>query len=138
MKGVPLRIEIGPRDIRAKQFVAVRRDTGEKKIIKISKNMEKHISEILEEIQSNLYRRAKKSLHESIKTAKDFKELKKLIQNKKMVKTGWCGNIACEEKIQEEITANIRLIPLKKERTPSKCVLCEKKAKETVYISKAY
>ncbi len=138
MKGVPLRIELGPRDIKNRQIVLVRRDSGDKKAIKISSRLESELEKTLEAIQRNLLNRAKKHLHENIKTAKDFKGLKELIQDKKMVKAGWCGNLTCEDKIQEETAANVRLIPLKKEKTPQKCVYCGKKAKEIVYISKAY
>jgi len=138
MKGVPLRIEIGPKDVKANQIVAVRRDSGDKKTIKINSKLENELEKTLEAIQRSLFNRAKKHLHENTKTAKNFKELKKLIQNKKMVRTGWCGSPKCEDKIQKETAANIRLIPLKNEKISGSCVHCSKKAKEVVYISKAY
>ncbi|MFH1364043.1 MAG: proline--tRNA ligase [Candidatus Aenigmatarchaeota archaeon] len=139
MKGIPLRIELGPKDIKANQVVVVRRDTGEKKIIKVSKQLDKHISEILDDIQKNLYKRANKLLHDNISPAKNFSELKDLIKNRKMVKAGWCGDAKCEDKLQEETAATIRLIPLKKETPQGKCVICSsKKSEHVVYISKAY
>jgi len=139
MKGVPLRIEIGPKDIKANQVVVVRRDTGEKKTIKVSGQLENHIHEILEDIQKNLFRRAKKKMNDNIVEVKNYEELKKAIKDKKMVKTVWSGDPKAEDKIQNDTAANIRLIPLKGDTPKGQCVVNpKKKAKHIVYISKAY
>jgi prolyl-tRNA synthetase len=138
MKGVPLRIELGPKEIRANHAVLVRRDTGEKKTVKISKSLEKHVSDILDSIQASLFRKAKNHLNGNTAPARNYSGLKEAIKKKKMVKTAWCGNPSCGEKIQEETASSIRLIPLKKETLRGNCVHCGKKAKEVVYVSKAY
>jgi len=138
MKGVPLRIEIGPKDIKNRQVIVVRRDNGKKIVVKESKLI-KEISEILDDIQKNLYRKAKKFLKDHITTVKNYEEFKKMLVDKKgFIKAYWCGKSDCEEKIKEETGATIRLIPFKKERVFSNCVCCGKKAKEVVYFAKAY
>jgi prolyl-tRNA synthetase len=138
LKGVPLRIEIGPKDVKTRQMVIARRDTGEKITVKERDFVEK-VNLLLEEIQKNLYKRAKKFLEEHTSIAKDFEELKKRLEEKGgFVRACWCGEEACEEKIKEETGATIRLIPFKKERIFSSCVYCGKKAKDVVYFAKSY
>jgi prolyl-tRNA synthetase len=136
LKGVPLRIEIGPKDLRKRQVIFVRRDTGKKFPIKQT-NLEKEAERFLKSIQKNLYEKAKRFLHENIKEAKNFKELEKLIKNKKMVKTYWCGSSECEEEIKDKTTATIRLIANENAKQ-GKCVLCGKRTKTIVYFAKAY
>lgn len=137
LKGIPLRIEIGPRDIKAKQVVLVRRDNGRKSSIK-EKELIKSVSSELESIQENLFNKAKKFLDENIRVTKSYVEFKKIIEEKGgFVKTGWCGEKHCEEQIKIETSATIRLIPFKKEKS-EKCIYCEKPAKETVYFAKSY
>lgn len=137
MKGVPLRIEIGPKDIQKNQAILVRRDTGARQPVKISQ-LEKSVQKILGDIQKNLFTRAKKFLTSKTVTASTFKELEKEVKNKSMVKTSWCGNPGCEEKIKDKTGATIRLIPFKKDGRAGKCIVCAKKAKEVVYVAKAY
>ncbi len=137
LKGVPLRIEIGPRDIRKKQVVLVRRDTGKKKSVK-EKGVVKSIGKTLELIQENLFGNAKKFLSENTKKAKDFKELEKLIKNKKMVRTYWCGSEGCEEKVKDKTGATIRCIETENAKKEGKCVDCGKPTKTIVYFAKAY
>lgn len=137
MKGVPLRIELGPKDIEKKQVVVVRRDTGEKKSVSRD-SIEKEIASILESMQASLLEKARKMLKDNTEDAKNKPELKKLIEKRKLVRAGWCGSEKCEESIQKETAATIRLIPLRKEKPPGDCVYCGKKPKETVYIAKAY
>lgn len=136
LKGVPLRIEIGPRDIQKRQVVLVRRDTGEKKAVK-----EKHVAEAIKKtldlVQENLYNRAKKFLHENIKDAKGFGELEKLIKNRKMVRAYWCGSEECEEKVKEKTGATIRLISDEHPKE-GKCAVCGNRTKTIVYFAKAY
>ncbi len=137
MKGIPLRIEIGPKDVKKKQVVLVRRDTGNKLPVK-TKDLPKKAGKILDEIQKNLFRKAKKFLQDNTKPAGNFQQLKTLIKSKKMAKAGWCGSPACEAVVKDETGATIRLLPFKKEKGPAKCVKCGKPSKDTVYFAKAY
>ena len=138
LKGVPIRVEIGPRDIKKKQVVAARRDTLEKTAIK-EEELTKTISQMLKEIQRHLLTRARKFLDESITSVKTYDEFKK-VQKKKggFIRACWCSNEACEEKIKEETGATIRLIPFEKEETFSTCVCCGGEPKEVVYFARAY
>lgn len=135
MKGVPLRVEIGPKDIQKKHVVLVRRDTGKKEFVPLAK-LEKTIDIRLKEIQSNLFQRAKKFLKANTHTASSFPDLAKAIEKKKgFLLAGWCGSTSCEEKVKEKTTADIRIIPFKPKK--GKCILCGKRGKN-VYFAKAY
>ncbi len=137
MKGMPLRIEIGPKDIQGKQVTFVRRDTSERMVIK-DRNVVKSVSLVLNQIQRNLFRRAKKFLNDNTTTARSFSEFKEALKKGGFIRASWCASKDCEEKIKEETTATVRAIPLKKERVFSKCVKCGKKAVEVAYFAKAY
>jgi prolyl-tRNA synthetase len=138
LKGVPIRIEIGPKDIQKKQVVIVRRDNFEKMFVK-DKDVIKKIIKSLDEIQKNLLNKAKKFLNEHITTVKTFDEFKKVLDNKSgFLRACHCLEQGCEEKIKGETGATIRTIPFKKEKTFSNCIYCNKKAKEVVYFAKAY
>ncbi len=138
LKGIPLRIEIGPRDIKNKHVVIVRRDTNEKIVVK-DKDSVKKASSLLQGIQENLYKKAKKNLDSSITTVKSYTDFKKVIDGKGgFVKASWCGENHCEEQIKVETGATIRIIPLKKEPKVSRCIYCSKEGKEIVYFSRAY
>ena len=137
LKGVPIRLEIGPKDIEKKQVVLVRRDTGEKKTAKMAA-VSKEIDKMLDDIHKNLFDKATKLLKDNTHAAKDFADLKKIIKTKMgMVKAGWCDNVSCEEKIKEETSAKIIVIPLKQEKVAD-CICCGKKAKHSVLIAKTY
>ncbi len=137
LKGVPIRIEIGPRDIEDNQVVLVRRDTLEKNEIKI-KNLEEKITNLLDQIQENLFNRAKKYLQDNTREAKDKEEFKKIIEeNRGFVKINWCGTEFCEEMIKDETGATSRLIPFKSE-VKGKCAYCGEDAKFEAYFAKAY
>jgi len=138
LKGVPLRIEIGPKDIQKKQVVIVRRDNFEKVFVK-DKDATEKIVKFLDEIQKNLFKKAKKFLDDNITIVKTYEEFKKVLNEKGgFLRASHCLEEGCEEKIKEETGATIRLIPLKKEKTFSNCIYCNKKAKEVVYFAKAY
>jgi len=138
MRGVPLRLEIGPRDIAKEQVVLVRRDTGEKQIVKEEKLTET-VKNLLIEIQENLFNQAKKFLQENIREASDYSEFKKIIEDKKgIIKAYWCGNRECEDKIKEETKASIRCIPFEENKTSGKCIYCGKKTSTLVYFARAY
>ncbi|MFH8120507.1 MAG: proline--tRNA ligase [Candidatus Aenigmatarchaeota archaeon] len=138
LKGIPLRIEIGPKDLEKKQAVLVRRDTNEKIVVKEREILRK-IDYLLEEIQKNLFQRAKKFLEEHITTVKEYEEFKEILEKKGgFIRACWCGREECEAKIKEETSATIRLVPLQKEKIFSNCVYCGKKAKEVAYFGKSY
>jgi len=138
MKGVPLRIEIGPRDVEKDQVVLVRRDTGEKEFVK-TKEIQKRIDELLEEIQSNLLRKARKFMEENLVEAKNITQFKKAINNKKMVKSLWCGSEDCEEQVRDKSGGAKSLnFPFHEKETKGKCFLCGTKAEKYAYFAKSY
>jgi len=138
LKGVPLRIEIGPKDLEKKQVTLARRDTFERTAAK-EEEVVQAVRKMFEAIQANLYRRAKEFLESHITTVKNYEEFKEALKNKGgFIKACWCSSSTCEEKIKEETGATIRLIPFEKEEPFSNCVYCGKEAKEVVYFAKAY
>jgi prolyl-tRNA synthetase len=136
LKGVPLRLEIGPRDIKNRRVVLARRDTGEKKPVKESE-AESAVEKTLAAIQKNLYKGAKEFLTANIKDARTLGELEKLIGSKKMVRAAWCGSEKCEERVKEKTGATIRCIEIENAKE-WKCVACGKATKTVVYFAKAY
>jgi prolyl-tRNA synthetase len=136
LKGVPLRIEIGPRDIQNDQVIFVRRDTGEKKAVKMN-NMLKAAEETLTLIQQTLYERAQKFLEENIVEAASYEDVKKGITEKKMVKIPFCCSEACEEQIKDDTGATSACIPFKNS-TKGNCAVCGKKTDKIVYFAKHY
>ncbi|MBR5240272.1 MAG: proline--tRNA ligase [Clostridia bacterium] len=138
MKGVPLRIELGPKDIENNQAVLVRRDTREKKVVSLD-NIAQEVKEMLATIQDALFQKALAHREETTSVAKDFDELKDIAQNKPgFIKAMWCGDEACEIKIKEETTVTSRCIPFEQEEISDKCVCCGKPAKKMLYWGKAY
>ena len=138
LKGVPIRIEIGPRDVKQKQLTVARRDTFEKKAVKEGKIVDV-VTKLLEEIQNNLFNRAKKFLEDNITTVKTYDEFKEALKKKGgFIRACWCSSPTCEEKIKEETGATIRLIPFKEEELFSNCIYCGEKGKKVVYFARAY
>jgi prolyl-tRNA synthetase len=135
LKGVPLRIEVGPRDLESKQVVLVRRDTKDKKPVK-EHEIESAVESTLGHVQENLFKQAKEFMHANIKDANDFETLGELIADKKMVKANWCGYADCEAKVKEATAATIRCI--ESDSKEGKCAICGKPAKASVYFAKAY
>jgi prolyl-tRNA synthetase len=136
LKGVPVRLEIGPKDVEKKQVVLVRRDTGGKITVK-ENGVEKALSLLLEKMQKDMFRKADGFLKANITEAGSYAELKRQVNDRKMALAGWCGDQACEDRIQDETSATIRVIPFGK-KAGGRCVCCGKKAKEKVYIGKGY
>ena len=137
LKGVPVRIEIGPRDVESKKLVMARRDNGEKS--SISKNeLSIKIKTILEEIQNNLFNQAKEFRNENTHDVKTYDEFKNIINNGGFVRCGWDGDSETELKIKEETKATIRCIPFNEDPKELKCVYSGKKAKHEVIYAKAY
>lgn len=140
MKGVPLRLEIGPKDIEKNQAVLVRRDTHEKLFVSLDE-LEEKIEALLEDIQQQMFDAAVERRKENTHAVTDYEEFKALMAEKNaFVKAMWCGESACEEKIKEDTTATIRCVPFdhEQEELSDTCLCCGKKAKEMVYIAKAY
>ena len=137
MKGVPIRLEVGPRDIANNQAVIARRDTNEKENIDISKSS--HIvSNYLVEIQANLFKQAKQFMDNNTFDVSDYVEFKSKLQNGGFLRCGWDGSIETENKIKEETKATIRCIPFKQNISGMKCIYSGKPAKFEVIFSKAY
>ena len=137
LKGIPLRVEIGPKDLEKNQVVVVRRDNHKKENIKIT-NLNKKIPELLDDIQNNLFQKAKKFLNDNIIEIKNLDEFKKGIKNRKIVKTVWCNNIECEEDIKDKTGVSTRCIPFDSKEVKGKCPNCKKPAKVLIYFSKSY
>ena len=138
MRGIPLRVEIGPRDIAEGKCVVVRRDTREKIACDIASLPEK-ISELLPQIQSDMYERAKKHLEEHTFEAPDKETFEALFEETKgFVKAMWCGSRECEEKIKEDYSVTSRCIPYKQQQLSDVCVCCGKPATKMVYWGRAY
>ncbi|MGD6957488.1 proline--tRNA ligase [Rossellomorea aquimaris] len=138
MKGIPLRLEVGPRDIENGQVVLARRDTGEKATVAMEE-LDVKVTELLEDIQHNLLEKAKAHRDEKTTIAKTFEEFKTTVRDKGgFVKAMWCGDRACEDKIKEETSATSRCMPFEQEQVSDTCVCCERDAKYLVYWAKAY
>ncbi len=138
MKGIPLRLEIGPRDIKNNQCVLVKRYNREKTVISLD-DLTDSIPVILEEIHQAMYENALKNVQENTRITHSYEEFKKIISEKQgYVKMMWCGNQACEEKVKEDTAATARCMPLEKETIGDICPICGEKAKHLVYWAKAY
>lgn len=138
MKGIPLRIEIGPKDLEKNSVTIVKRNSKEKLQIKISE-LNKKIPLLLDQIQKELYQKAEKFLKESIVEAKNWRELQEAIKQRKIAKINWCGEQNCEEEIKEKTGgATSRCIPLNQKKIIGTCPHCGKPAKIEVYFSKSY
>jgi prolyl-tRNA synthetase len=138
MKGIPVRLEVGPKDIENKQVVLVRRDTLEKVFVPLAE-LETKLAELLDDIQSNLYNKALNHREERTSVAVTLPELKEKLEAKPgFIKAMWCGELACEEKIKEDTTATSRCIPFEQEQVSNTCVCCGKEADKMVYWAKAY
>ncbi|MDF2484289.1 MAG: proS [Herbinix sp.] len=138
MRGVPIRIEIGPKDIEANQAVIVRRDTREKTIVSLDE-IEVKAGEILEKMQSDMLERARNHRDTHTYTAASMEEFEKTIAEKPgFVKAMWCQDEACEKEIKEKTGATSRCMPFEQEHIADTCVCCGKPAKVMAYWGKAY
>ena len=138
IRGIPVRIEIGPKDIEKNQAVVVRRDTREKIFVSLDE-IETRLAEILEKMQSDMLVRAKEHLAAHTYTAKNMLEFEDIINSKPgFIKAMWCMDEACELEIKERTGATSRCMPFEQEHIDDKCVCCGKPAKTMVYWGKAY
>ena len=138
MKGVPIRLEVGPKDIEKNQVVLVRRDTSEKIFVSLDE-LEEKVPALLDEIHNSLLEKATKNRDEKTYVAHNLDEFVETVNTKPgFVKAMWCGDRACEDKIKELTSATSRCIPFEQEEISDTCVCCGKKAKHMVYWGKAY
>ena len=138
MKGVPLRLEIGPKDIEKNQCVLVRRDNREKYFVSLD-DLETEIPKLLDTVQDGLFQAALARRANMTYTAKTLEELKDIADNKPgFIKAMWCGSRACEEKLKEYAGVSSRCIPFEQEHIADTCVCCGKPADKMLYWGKAY
>ena len=138
MKGVPLRVNIGVRDIREEQVELIRRDTKERFYVK-EKDLENETLSILENIQSNLYHLAKNYLLTNTRNATRLDELLSMLDSSGgFVACSWCGKRECEDLVKEKTTADIRIIPFNTKKNISSCIACGKEGTTEVYFGRAY
>ena len=138
MKGVPLRVEIGPRDIENGVCMAVRRDNGEKVEVRLARLGER-IPALLDTVQQGLFDKARTNLDSHIFEAHSLEEAKKLQEEKGgFIKTMWCGDAACEEKMKEQAGLSSRCIPFQQENLGGVCPICGRPAKTMIYWGVAY
>lgn len=137
MKGVPIRLEIGPRDIENNQATLFRRDLLTKEASSLT-HIAERITNLIDEIHDSLLNKAKSLYEAKTYSVSDYDQFKQIMdQSPGFVKTMWCGDANCEKKIKEETGATIRCIPFEQDHLSDTC-LCGEKAKQMVYIAKAY
>ena len=138
MKGVPLRVEIGPRDMENGQCVLVRRNDGEKTVVALA-DLESAVSEQLQLVHDGMFEKAKKNLDEHIFAASSLEEAKELQEkNGGFIKTMWCGDLACELEMKDKAGMSSRCIPFEQEHLDDVCPVCGKPAKCMIYWGVAY
>ena len=139
LRGVPLRIEIGPRDLRKNQVVFVRRDSGEKKPVSLDAISEAARKEIAD-IQSALFQRSRRRRDENTRSLDDYDTFKAQMAETipGFVHAYWCGGAECEAQVQEETSATIRCIPFNQEKEEGACIRCGKSSKSRVIFARAY
>lgn len=138
MKGVPLRLEIGPKDIEKNQCVLVRRDNREKYFVSLD-DLETEVPKLLDTVQDGLFQAALARRANMTYTAKTLEELKDIADNKPgFIKAMWCGSRECEEKLKEYAGVSSRCIPFEQEHIADTCVCCGKPADKMLYWGKAY
>ncbi len=138
MRGVPVRIEIGPKDLEKNQAVLVRRDTNEKEFVELSK-LNERLNKLFDEIQNNMFNICLKRVKDKTTIACSIDEIiKNLNENQGYVKTMWCGDVECENKIKELTGAHSRCIPFEQEHLADTCAVCGKKANIMVTWGRQY
>jgi prolyl-tRNA synthetase len=137
LKGIPLRLELGPKDLAKKQVVLVRRDTGKKEFVKEAK-LEARVKSLLGEIQKGLFVKAKRFLDENSAEASTWPEFKKALSEGKLVLAPFCNRPECEAEIKEETTATSRCIPFNQKKSKAKCVKCSQETETRAWFGKSY
>jgi prolyl-tRNA synthetase len=138
LRGVPLRVEIGPKDIKRAEVVLVRRDSGEKLTARI-KGLTAEIERVLNDIQKNLFERAERELKRNTHRVKSYAQFKSILKSKRgILQACWCGERACEDRVKEETGAKIINLPLKQGRPFASCIYCGKEARFIANFAKSY
>jgi prolyl-tRNA synthetase len=138
MRGVPVRIEVGPRDLEKGQVVLVRRDNGEKEFV-LSYELPIRLPELLGQVQNDMLKRALEFREVNTRRCSDYSEFKKIIEEKRgFVVADWCGEGGCEEKIKDETKATIRCLPSGLKPASGKCIACGETADAAAYFARAY
>lgn len=138
MKGVPLRVEIGPKDMEKGQCCIARRDTGEKTFVPLTE-LESAVQQLLQDVHDNLYAMAEKNLEDNTFDMTSWEEVKEMAQGKGgFARTKWCGSLECELAMKEKAGVSSRCMPLKQSGTTGKCVVCGKACTTDIYWGVAY
>jgi len=138
LKGVPLRIEFGPRDMKEKQAVLVRRDSGEKRVVKVSE-IASEVGKELDSIQENLFRRASDTLAKNTHEASTVEDLRTTLDQKGgIVRVPWCGKAKCEAALKEKTGGKILNVPLDQKKSGMKCIVCGEDAPSVANFGKSY
>ncbi len=138
MRGIPMRIELGPRDMENGQVVLVSRISNEKRIVQQA-NIVEEVRRMLDEIHHEMYQKAKTFMGDNFKSVDTLDEMRDSMEAKRgFVLAGWCGSESCEHQVKEETGATSRNIPFEIREHKSKCLVCEEKAKHTVVFARAY
>lgn len=138
VKGVPLRMELGPRDLQEEQVVIARRDRGEKTSISVA-DLESEVPRLLEEIQESLYEQAAEFQRKNTHEVFDYDTFKEIIAERGgFVRALWCGEESCEQQIQSETKATNRCMPFDVDEVKGECICCQKSAKHLAVFAKAY
>jgi prolyl-tRNA synthetase len=138
MRGVPLRIELGQRDIEGSQCVLVRRDTRAKENVPLG-GLAARVGEVLPALQRDLLERARRFLAENTRRVSSYDEFKQVMADRRgFLVAGWCGSADCEARVKQETRATIRVIPLDGPSPSGPCVRCGQPATAEVYFAQAY
>ena len=138
MKGVPLRVEIGPKDMEKGQCCICRRDSGEKVFVPLA-DLETVVPQLLDSVHEGLYNRAKQNLENNTKVCMTLDEVKEFMETEGgFAKTMWCGELDCELEMKEKAGVSSRCMPLEQEKVSDVCVCCGKPAKHMIYWGVAY
>ena len=138
VKGVPLRIEVGEKEVQKEEVTIVRRDSGSKLVVKLA-NLKNEISSLLNEIQQEAFLRHKKFTEENTHEVNAYEEFKEIMQTKRgFLKSFWCENVLCEKKIKDETKATTRCLPLGTKKEEGKCVYCGNEARHRWLFAQSY
>lgn len=139
MRGVPLRVEIGPKDMEKSQCCIARRDTGEKTFVPLVE-LESAVAKLLDEIHANMFAMAKKNLEDNTFAAETWEEVKTLIEKNRggFVHTKWCGSLDCELAMKEKVGVTSRCMPLDQSGASGKCPVCGKECTTDIIWGVAY
>lgn len=139
MQGIPVRLEVGPRDIESGECILAKRIDGSKEKVALDDNLPTTILTMLDQIHEQMYQKALTHLNDHITPVTTYDQFKEVLENKGgYVKMMWCGDVACEEKIKEDTTATSRCIKTDEQPFGDTCPICGKKAHQVVYFAKAY